>query len=74
MADPIIDNLTYSDFKNFFYRDGFNYIPYDEWDILATYSIDDKIYYRDTKKIYKSLIGSNIGNQPLTHWQQYSLK
>jgi hypothetical protein len=73
MSDPILDAITYQDFKNFFYRDGFNFIPYDEWSELITYNINNSVYFRDTKKIYTSLINNNLNwipNISPTQWRQ----
>ena len=76
MADPIIDSLTYTNFKDFFYRDGFVFLPYNEWNNTTTYNVNDYVYYRVTKKIYKSLIVSNINivpnSDPLS-WEEQSI-
>lgn len=55
MLDPILTAINYNDFKRFFYRDGFSFIPQDEWNESINYVIGNSVYDRNTKKIYTAL-------------------
>lgn len=56
--------------------DGTNWLETSEWLIGTTYAADDLVYYLDVAneaRIYKSLQGSNIGNDPTTeaaYWER----
>lgn len=59
--NPIIQAITVDDFKTKFYRD-FTYI--NNWDILTTYNVGDKVFYDVNNKFYQCLNSAVLGVVP----------
>jgi len=67
--NPVLQALTPSDFKDYFYRD-FNFV--DDYDVATTYNTGDIVFYTNNK-FYKSKTDNNIGNNPSTDTTNWEL-